>query len=167
MPGSPGGLRTGGLDWGGRERDAESDDGNPDAAVDGADPIAGDGSEGTRTVTHRSGDGAFGDLLDLLDDDYTHRILSALADAARPARELMEVCDASRATVYRRLDRLEEYGLVRSETELHAGGHHRKVFETSLERVTVDVGAAVPELRLVLDADPEADRTEAGPARPA
>jgi DNA-binding transcriptional ArsR family regulator len=79
------------------------------------------------------------DLLSVLEDDYARRILNAVAADPRPARELMEVCDASRATVYRRLNRLEEQDLVTSRTEVHPDGHHRKVFEATLEEVTLSL----------------------------
>jgi DNA-binding transcriptional ArsR family regulator len=80
------------------------------------------------------------DLLAVLEDDYARRILAAVAEEARPARELMEACDASRATVYRRLNRLEEQDLVTARTEVHPDGHHRKVFAATLEEATISLG---------------------------
>lgn len=187
MPDSAG-LRTADLDWGDGDREGsasagearedptsagkarggptsagEARDGRATADGDG-DPEDGDAVDPDRLVTHRPGDGAFADLLDLLDDEYARGILSALTDAPRPARELMDACGGSRATVYRRLDRLEAHDLVRAETELHAGGHHRKVFEASVDRVTVDLVGESPELRLVFEAD--SDRPDAA-TRPA
>jgi DNA-binding transcriptional ArsR family regulator len=76
-------------------------------------------------------------LLELLEDDYARRILAAVADDPRPARDLMDACDASRATVYRRLNRLEEADLVAARTTVHPDGHHRKVFEATIEEATI------------------------------
>ena len=78
-------------------------------------------------------------LLELLDDEYALDILEALDGGAKPARELVEACDGSRPTVYRRLDRLETAGLVDSETAVHPDGHHRKEFTTDVERVTLEL----------------------------
>ena len=93
------------------------------------------------------------DLLELLSDEYTRRLLKALSVEARPARELMKVCDISRPTVYRRMNRLQEHGLVSTDTELDPDGNHRKVFETKLEQATVNLRNGEPALRLVIRDD--------------
>jgi DNA-binding transcriptional ArsR family regulator len=79
------------------------------------------------------------DLLSVLEDEHARRILNVVSDHPRPARELVEECDASRATVYRRLDRLEEQGLVTSGMEVDPRGHHRKVFEATLDEATISL----------------------------
>ncbi|MFT4881156.1 MAG: putative transcriptional regulator [Natronomonas sp.] len=79
------------------------------------------------------------ELLELLDAEYTQEILEAVSREARSARELAELCGASRPTVYRRLNSLQAAGLVETEVEYDADGHHRTVFETTLEAVSVDV----------------------------
>jgi hypothetical protein len=66
----------------------------------------------TERVLEARGSGEFAAVLDLLEDEYTRRILEALAEEPRPARELIEATDASRATVYRRLNSLQDHGLV-------------------------------------------------------
>jgi DNA-binding transcriptional ArsR family regulator len=80
-------------------------------------------------------------VLTLLEDDYSRAILEALRADPRPARDLVEECAASRATIYRRLDRLEEAGLVDSWLSYDADGHHRTVFEATLDSVTVGLDA--------------------------
>lgn len=109
-----------------------------------------------RVLTTDGDDDQAEELLDLLDDDYVQRILEALFDAARPARDLVEACNASRATVYRRLNRLQEYELITADVELHEDGHHRKVFESTFERATIELVDGRPEVRLVVTA-PEKD----------
>lgn len=79
------------------------------------------------------------ELLELLDAEYTQEILEAMGRKARSARELAEACGASRPTVYRRLNSLREAGLVDTEMEYDADGHHRAVFEATLEAVSVDM----------------------------
>lgn len=110
-----------------------------------------DHSQGaTERVLRAGADGEFAAVLDLLEDEYTRRILEALAEEARPASELIDACGASRATVYRRLNGLQDHGLVEFGVESHREGHHRKVFESVLERATVEVGDGTTTLRLVL-----------------
>jgi len=98
-----------------------------------------------------------GELLALLEDDYSRRLLAALDGESRPARELVAACEASRATVYRRLDRLEEFGLVATGTELHRDGHHRRVYDAVFRGATVELAGDSLQVRLVVAAP--ADRS--------
>lgn len=75
------------------------------------------------------------ELFDLLGDDAARAAVNALTDGPATARELVDELEASRPTVYRRLDRLEDAGLVESSTALHDDGHRRKQFSLALDRV--------------------------------
>jgi DNA-binding transcriptional ArsR family regulator len=79
------------------------------------------------------------ELLALLSDDYARSMLEALVGESLPAREIAERLDVSRATVYRRLDRLEEAGLVEGSMTYDADGHHRRQFTTAVDRLTFTV----------------------------
>lgn len=96
-----------------------------------------------RELTTAEDQDALADLLDLLADEEAQQILEALRDTRRPARELLSVCDGSRATIYRRLERLQERDLVSVSREIHPDGHHRKVFEARLEDATVHLDDGV------------------------
>lgn len=94
------------------------------------------------------------DVLEILDDEHAREILEATADRARPARELAEIIDVSRPTVYRRLDRLENAGLLEVTMAIDGDGHHRKNFRATLDTVTVDLGAGTVDsgVEVVTDA---------------
>jgi predicted transcriptional regulator len=77
------------------------------------------------------------DLLGVLNDDYARELLEAVAGEAKTARDLVTECSASRATVYRRLNRLEETGLVETEMTFDADGHHRTAYRATDTDVTV------------------------------
>jgi response regulator of citrate/malate metabolism len=81
------------------------------------------------------------DVLTLLDAEYTQRILQAIRTEAKPARAIAEECGASRPTVYRRLNGLRDAGLVEAAMRYDVDGHHRTVFETTFEALSVDVTA--------------------------
>jgi DNA-binding transcriptional ArsR family regulator len=70
----------------------------------------------------------FDALLKLLGDDYACDILCALADGPRTGRELSNQFEMSRPTVYRRLDRLTDAGIVKSTIQSDPDGHHRQAF---------------------------------------
>lgn len=79
------------------------------------------------------------ELLALLDDDHTLTILQAIQTEPKSARALADECDASRPTIYRRLNSLEEFGLVSADMTYDADGHHRRRYRATLETVTVGI----------------------------
>jgi predicted transcriptional regulator len=78
-------------------------------------------------------------VFELLDDELSLTIVTAIRETPKPARELVDECDASRPTVYRRLDRLETAGFVQTRIELDPDGHHRKVFTTDAAAISLDL----------------------------
>jgi predicted transcriptional regulator len=80
------------------------------------------------------------ELFELLDDQYARTILEATREEALRARELIDRCEASKPTVYRRLNRLEDAGLVASRQAYDPDGHHCQVFRATFEAAVVDVG---------------------------
>jgi len=79
--------------------------------------------------------------LELLSDDCAREILSVVADEPAPARRISERLDVSRTTVYRRLDRLEEAGLLDAQLAYDPDGHHRKEFRLAVDELAVTVDA--------------------------
>jgi predicted transcriptional regulator len=73
-----------------------------------------------------------------LDDDCARRILSTTLREPKSASELVAHCDASRATVYRRLEELEAENLVEVRQRPDDEGHHYKVYAASLDRAVID-----------------------------
>jgi len=104
------------------------------------DPSA-DRRDGSDGPTDDASEVAVDELLSLLGDEYACDILRALADEPRPARALIEECGMSRPTVYRRLDRLTDAGLVEARTAIARDGHHRKEFSLVVDEIELRVGA--------------------------
>lgn len=77
--------------------------------------------------------------LALLADEYARELVETLVAGPMRSRELVADCEGSRATVYRRLDRLVEAGFVRAELALDPDGHHSKVFRLVRDSLTVTV----------------------------
>jgi len=86
------------------------------------------GSEGDESVAAET-------VLDILSDDYAQRIVEVLASQPAPAAMIVEQLDASRPTVYRRLNSLEAAGIVESTVALDPDGHHRKRFHLIVENI--------------------------------
>ena len=95
------------------------------------------------------------EILSLLADDYVQSILNVLDDSPKPATEIAADCEASTVTVYRRLDRLENTGLVIATTQVAADGNHRTAYR--VRQVSVDV--SLSEDGLTGDLTVPADQT--------
>ncbi|MWG33191.1 ArsR/SmtB family transcription factor [Halomarina oriensis] len=78
------------------------------------------------------------DVLDHLGDDVSRTILAACSADARSVGELAEVCDVSEATIYRRLNRLMNAGLLDERTRINtrtvSGG---KEYRTTVSNIDV------------------------------
>ena len=79
---------------------------------------------------------AFEDVVGVLDDPDCRTILRRL-DEPRSAAELTEVTDIPRSTVYGKLDRLGDAGLVREFTEIRRDGSHTANYECSFAEVRI------------------------------
>jgi DNA-binding transcriptional ArsR family regulator len=78
-------------------------------------------------------------ITELLEDDYARSILRETSEEPLSAEELSDRCDMSPPTVYRRLNRLAEHDLVTVTREVDSSGHHYKMYEARLSRVTIDL----------------------------
>ncbi|SNZ12147.1 Helix-turn-helix domain-containing protein [Natronoarchaeum philippinense] len=94
----------------------------------------------------------------VLEDGTARTILTQTSLEPMSATTLSERCDASKPTVYRRLDDLRELDLLVEQTEPDPeGGHHQTVYATNMERITVELRDG--ELHLSVDRRPDiADR---------
>jgi predicted transcriptional regulator len=94
----------------------------------------------------------------LLADPTVRTILVQTSQEPMPVSTLEDHCDASEATIYRRLSDLRDYGFVAEHTEPDVeGGHHRQVYAARPRRITVEL----QDGRLECDVDrrePMADR---------
>jgi DNA-binding transcriptional ArsR family regulator len=75
------------------------------------------------------------EVLSLLSDEYAREMLNVLVEDSVSARALSERLDMSRATVYRRLNRLESAGVIESSMVVDPQGHHRKQFSVIVDRM--------------------------------
>ncbi|MXR53013.1 helix-turn-helix domain-containing protein [Halovenus sp. WSH3] len=89
-------------------------------------------------------------VLDALGDGDSRDILAALARGPKVVPELVDVCDVSRATAYRKLDRLSAAGLVDGQPRFRPDSRTRTEYVASLGGVTVTFGNDGPRRKLSL-----------------
>lgn len=82
------------------------------------------------------------EVYSLLDDEYARRILIETYEETRSASTLCEACDASKATVYRRLERLQQQELVESVQEIDPNEGPQEVYAARLDHVSIDLTGA-------------------------
>ncbi|MFC6975906.1 ArsR/SmtB family transcription factor [Halomicroarcula sp. GCM10025709] len=81
------------------------------------------------------------ELVALLDDEHAREIITAISEEAKAAREIVTECNSSRPTVYRRLNRLQEAGLVTTAMRYDSDGHHCKTFRLRYDSASIRLGA--------------------------
>jgi len=101
---------------------------------------------------HSERDTTSTDLLDLLGDEYTRRVYEAVVEKPRGGRAVAEAADVSRPTAYRRLNDLQDAGLVQSEIAICTDGHHRERFEAVTDSLSVPLAEGRIEVSVTVDA---------------
>ncbi|SDG18341.1 winged helix-turn-helix domain-containing protein [Halorientalis regularis] len=81
-------------------------------------------------------DGEGEDVLAVLDDEYATEILVETYTEPRSACRLAELCDASRSTVYRRIERLQTHDLLETRQQLDPDG-----LEVSIDHTEEDAAS--------------------------
>lgn len=75
-------------------------------------------------------------VLDALDDPDCRAIIRAI-DEPMTASEISDATDIPSSTVYRKLDLLDEAGLVAASTRIRPDGHHASVYKADFDAVVV------------------------------
>jgi DNA-binding transcriptional ArsR family regulator len=78
-------------------------------------------------------------ILEVLRDGECRRILGTLARDSRTASELFDGCDVSQSSLYRKLDRLCEAGLVAETGRVGTSGRSASVYRTDVREVRIDI----------------------------
>jgi len=76
-------------------------------------------------------------ILALLDDSYAQEILRRTRNTPMSAKELSEACDISISTVYRRVERLVDSGLLAERRIPQPDGNYYSMYEAQLDELTV------------------------------
>jgi len=79
------------------------------------------------------------EILDTIGDGHARRVLAAISREPKSAKELAEECDLSLPTVYRRIEDLDEYELVKDRTLVADDGNHYKVYESNFESTVISL----------------------------
>ncbi len=79
------------------------------------------------------------EILDTIGDEHARRLLASVSIEPKSAKDIAEECDLSLPTVYRRIETLEEYDLVKDRTLVAEDGNHYKVYESNFESTVISL----------------------------
>jgi DNA-binding HxlR family transcriptional regulator len=79
------------------------------------------------------------EILDTIGDQHAREVLAAISREPKSAKELAEECDLSLPTIYRRVEMLDEYDLVKDRTLVADDGNHYKVYESNFESTVISL----------------------------
>lgn len=83
------------------------------------------------------------DLLQLLNDEYTQKILSTLSEEPTTCREMASQTDISRPTIYRRINKLQEAGVLIEGMKIGENGHHRSTYKLNPFALNIEISDGV------------------------
>jgi len=99
-------------------------------------------------------------LLDVVGDEYSVRILSEVSEREMSAKGISDHLDIPIATVYRRIEELEEMGLIQYEGKALTNEDKRvKVYRSYIDELSVSFGPDDPEVEVKRRSDSEAQRS--------
>jgi predicted transcriptional regulator len=96
------------------------------------------------------------DIFDVLASDDVRRILVATSVRPMSAKELADICDRSLATIYRRVQAMEDYDLLSEELARDPDGTQYNEYKSDLNEITI----SVDEGRLNVSIDIERDTVD-------
>lgn len=79
------------------------------------------------------------DVFDVFGDSLSRQILIMASEQPMAADDLAERLQVSEPTIYRRLNALIDYDLLRVDREVNTGGNDYKTVETTLRRVAFEI----------------------------
>lgn len=79
------------------------------------------------------------ELLAVLDDEDCRAVLAATSEESLTAKEITERCGIPSSTVYRKLDRLTDAGLLCEELRLRRSGKHTREYRRCVDQVVVSL----------------------------
>lgn len=77
------------------------------------------------------------EILDTMGDQHARRVLIALSQNEKSAKDLRDETGLSLPTIYRRIEMLKEHDLVGEKTIVAEDGNHYRVFECNFDSTLI------------------------------
>ncbi len=93
------------------------------------------------------------DIFDILASKDVRRILVATSVQPMSAKELAEVCDRSLATIYRRVQAMENYNLLTEEVTRDPDGTQYSEYRSELNEITISLEQGQLDVDISIEKD--------------
>ena len=93
------------------------------------------------------------DIFDVLASEDVRRILVATNVRSMSVKELADICDRSLATIYRRIQAMENYNLVSEEITRDADGTQYSEYKSELNEITISVEEGQLDININIEKD--------------
>ncbi|CAJ52077.1 ArsR/SmtB family transcription factor [Haloquadratum walsbyi] len=93
------------------------------------------------------------DIFDVLASEDVRQILVATNVQSMSVKELADICDRSLATIYRRIQAMENYNLVSEEITRDADGTQYSEYKSELNEITISVEEGQLDININIEKD--------------
>jgi predicted transcriptional regulator len=93
------------------------------------------------------------DIFDVLASEDVRRILVATSVRPMSAKELADICDRSLATIYRRVQAMEDYDLLSEEHTRDPDGTQYSEYRSDLNEITISVDEGQLDVNIDIERD--------------
>jgi predicted transcriptional regulator len=93
------------------------------------------------------------DIFDVLASEDVRRILVATSVQPMSVKELADVCDRSLATIYRRIQAMEDYDLLSEELTRDPDGTQYNEYRSELNEITISVDKGQLNVNIDIEKD--------------
>ena len=93
------------------------------------------------------------DIFDVLASEDVRQILVATNVRSMSVKELADICDRSLATIYRRIQAMENYNLVSEEITRDADGTQYSEYKSELNEITISVEEGQLDIDINIEKD--------------
>jgi hypothetical protein len=93
------------------------------------------------------------DIFDVLASEDVRQILVATNVRSMSVKELADICDRSLATIYRRIQAMENYNLVSEEITRDADGTQYSEYKSELNEITISVEEGQLDININIEKD--------------
>lgn len=91
------------------------------------------------------------DILDILSDANSRRILDEISAGALTANEISDACNTPLSTTYRKIDELTHTGLVEQQIRHRRSGKHASEYVRAVDDIVISLSNGETKDSLVLD----------------
>ena len=93
------------------------------------------------------------DIFDVLASEDVRQILVATSVRPMSAKELADICDRSLATIYRRIQAMEDYDLLSEELTRDPDGTQYNEYRSDLNEITINVDEGQLNVNIDIERD--------------